>query len=666
MRLHKLLLLLTILLCFMNRSEAQTPDTAVAQIEPVIDNNQVRFGSVLRPLRQIAGAPQAFYTYFWEFGDGTYSFEKEPVHVYKDTGKYQVRLYATNNYDDGKKPPTRPRPIRVNNCTMLADHKTPSFFKGNGSLEIKTNQMPKPGEDMVLLIGYRNRQDNKVENMSGSIMLLYNEKQFSQNSFDIADVRNYYQEKSIGLDSLLAYSPPDPFLPVEQEFRQRGWFTASTDNANNAENVNPTADKQALQHLLKQEMNTFRKHLIWRVNDVQRGEEKLIFLSVNTLPEMIKDTNAVVTITGLFIPDDPSLDLEKFELELPVVASHDPNRISLKNRKLNYRFTGKNKDNVYKIRFQNTGKGPAKKVAITVTIPGLLNTATVDLIDMKPACSWCDTSYTGRSCIDTILTKNSIQFVFDNIYLPGMQQDGINDPDSTMGYIRYKIRFDKKMKKIPFTSRAAIVFDKNEPVYTNRSEGKFKKGISPGIVVGYSIPLGNTPAATRNIGVTLSEYAAYKRYFQWELFLQPNYTYENFVGRRFGGDTTINRVNYKVEYRDIYRKEKVMSIEAVPLQLRYNLASFASAGAGGIVSTEINRTTTRFVRTRLQQPNSANLDFVEGEQGTKTQSFATWRGGLFADVQLGKVRVGPAAGIRYVHYFKPTYQSILLYVSWKF
>jgi hypothetical protein len=660
MRLHKLLLLLIFLLCFMNRPEAQASDTVAAQIEPSIENNKVRFGSVLRPLRQIAGAPQAFYTYFWEFGDGTYSFEKEPVHVYKDTGLYQVRLYATNNYDDGKKPPTKPRPVPVNKRNMLAGHKTPSFFKGNGSLEVKTNQMPKPGEEMVLLIGYRNRTDNKLEKMSGSIMFLYNEKQFSQNSFDIADVRNYYQEKSIDLDSLLAFAPPDPFLPAEQEFRHKGWFTA------NAGNSIPTADKQALQHFLKQEMNTFRKHQIWRVHDVQPGEEKLMFLSVNTLPEMIKDTNAVVTITALFIPDDPSLDLEKFDLELPVVASHDPNRISLKNRKLNYRFTGKDKDNVYKIRFQNTGKGPAKKVAITVTVPGLLNTATVDIIDMKPACSWCDTSYAGRSCMDTIITKDSIQFIFNNIYLAGMQQDGISDPDSTMGYIRYRIRFDKRMKKIPFASRAAIVFDKNEPVYTNRSEGKFRKGISPGIIVGNGIPLGNTQAATRNIGVTLSEYAAFKKYFQWELYLQPTRNYESFIGRRFGGDTTINRVNYKIEYRDIYQKEKVLSVEAVPLEFRYNLASFVSAGAGGIVSTEINRTTTRFVRTRLQQPNSTNLDFVEGEQGSRTQSFATWRGGLFADVQLGKIRVGPAAGLRYLHYFKPTYQSVLLYVSWKF
>ncbi|WP_315823241.1 PKD domain-containing protein [Paraflavitalea speifideaquila] len=86
---------------------AQLNDTLPAVVEPQVQDNRVKFTSILRPLRGVAGAPAPFYSYFWEFGDGTYSFEKEPVHTYKDTGDYPIRLWATNNYDDGKKPPTR-------------------------------------------------------------------------------------------------------------------------------------------------------------------------------------------------------------------------------------------------------------------------------------------------------------------------------------------------------------------------------------------------------------------------------------------------------------------------------------------------------------------------------------------------------------------------------
>lgn len=657
----KLLFTAFLLLTGLQMLQAQD-DTAAAQIEPVITDNQVKFKSLLRPLRQIAGAPEAFYSYFWEFGDGTYSFEKEPLHHYKDTGLYQVRLYATNNYDDGKKPPTRPRPIPVKKREMLAANTMPSFFKGDGSLEIKTNQQPRPGEDMVLLVGYRNRPGSATATTSGSVMLLYNEKQFNSNSFDLSDVRAYNSERSIKLDSLMAYAPAEEYLMPEQETRQ-GLFSVSADS------YTPPPDRQQLKQFLNQEMSAFRAHNIWRVSDVKPGEEKFLFISVNTLPEMIKDTNAVVTIEGLFIPDDPALDVETFALELQIVASHDPNRIQLKRRRLSYRFTGKNRDNIYKIQFQNTGKGPAKKVAITVTIPGMLNATTVDVVDMKPACTWCDSARVGQSCIDTVITKDSIQFIFNNIYLPGTQQEGVNDPDSTQGFVRYKMRFTKKIKKLPFTSRAAIVFDKNEPVYTNRSVGKFRKGISPGIIIGYNMNVGSRKAAISpgqyHIGFSVSEYAAYRQYFQWELYLQPGRQFENLGTRRVGGDTVINNIPYKVEYRETYERVTIFSAELVPLHFRYNLSSFASLGAGGLVGTEISKTTNRYVRTKMAQPNPTDTDIDEGELGKRTEDWTSFRGAVFGDLQLGRVRAGPAAGIRFLQYFNPSHQRMVFYLSWK-
>jgi hypothetical protein len=478
-----------------NSAKAQTNDSAAAaEIDPQIENNRVKFNAALRPLRQIAGAPASFYSYFWEFGDGSYSFEKEPVHTYKDTGDYEVRLYATNNYDDGKKPNTRPRRLRVNKRSMLAENKTPAFFTGEGSIEIRSNQMPKPGEDMVLLIGYRNAA-NTAAPVSGSVMLLYNEKQFSQNCFDISDARTYHQEKPIGLESMMAWMNNSDATEEQETKTNRLFPVASITNA-------PLTDRRQMMQQVKQEMAGFRKHTIWKINEVQKGEEQFLFVTINTLPEMIRDTNAVVTISGLFIPDDPSMEMEKFSLEIQVVASHDPNRMLLKNKKLNYRFTRKSRENAYKVQFQNTGKGPAKKVAITITIPGLLNTASLEIVGMKPACPWCKTATENQSCIDTIVTKDSIQFVFNNIYLPGTQQDGVTDPDSTKGYIKYRIRFGKKMHKVPFQSRAAIVFDKNEPIYTNRSTGSFKKGISPGIILAFGSTPGKVPA-----GMAAQQYA---------------------------------------------------------------------------------------------------------------------------------------------------------------
>lgn len=657
---YKTLLWPLLFLCMISSARAQVNDTAVADINPQINNNQVKFGAALPPLHQVAGAPVAFYSYFWEFGDGSYSFEKEPLHIYKDTGNYDVRLYATNNYDDGKKPNTRPRRLRVNNRSMLADNKTPAFFTSDGSLEIKANQQPKPGEDMVLLIGYRNKI-NTAAPMSGSIMLLYNEKQFTQNCFDVSDTRSYHQEKPITVESMLAWMPQTD--AIEQTEANDGLFSVS------AAVNSPTTDKRQMLQQVKQEMNTFRQHTIWHISDVQKGDEQFMFVTINTLPDMIKDTNAVVTISGLFIPDDPSMEMEKFNLELQIVASHDPNRMLLKNRKLNYRFTGKNKENTYKVQFQNTGKGPAKKVAVTITMPGMLNTASLELVDMKPKCPLCQTATGNQSCIDTVVTNDSIQFIFNNIYLPGTQQDGVSDPDSTKGYIKYRIRFAKNMHKLSFQSRAAIVFDKNEPVYTNRSTGSFKKGISPGVIIGLGSTIGaavnNIASRQYTLGFTVSEYAAYKKYLQWELFLRSDESFEQFVTRRQGGDTILNGRAYKVQYRDSYQKIKVASIELVPFEFRYNLASFVSAGAGVLASVEVSRNTTNSIRGLLFDANGGTLA-LDGEVGKQKESFTTFRGALFADVQLGVVRTGPAVGVRLYQYVNPSYRNVMLYASWKF
>jgi len=76
--------------------------------------NQVLFKAEVPPLIQIAGAPKANYSYFWEFGDGHYSKEPTPKHTYKKKKEYKVNMSVTNNYDNGKPPKTRPKLVSVN------------------------------------------------------------------------------------------------------------------------------------------------------------------------------------------------------------------------------------------------------------------------------------------------------------------------------------------------------------------------------------------------------------------------------------------------------------------------------------------------------------------------------------------------------------------------
>ena len=66
-------------------SQTKTKDTVTrkATIGYERKGNEVVFKSQAPLLNQMAGAPPASYSYFWEFGDGSYSKQKEPKKVYK-------------------------------------------------------------------------------------------------------------------------------------------------------------------------------------------------------------------------------------------------------------------------------------------------------------------------------------------------------------------------------------------------------------------------------------------------------------------------------------------------------------------------------------------------------------------------------------------------------
>lgn len=632
------------------------PDTIPAVINVEQQENRTLLKAELRPLRQIAGAPEAFYSYYWEFGDGTFSFATQPEHHYKDTGTYDIRLYATNNYDDGKAPKSKPRRIKVKKTLYASAESSSSFFPTSDMLAMKINRMPRPGEEMVAIIGYRH--PGGAGAVSGSLLLFYNEKQFTQKNFALLEERAHHGERKFKTDSVLAIAPAeDLYLPLAGPSAQP-W-------------IDPVR-KTAVSALLAEKKALFREQHAWRVEGLQAGEEKFLFLTLETTPEMIKDTNAVVTVSGMFIPDDPLLPLSQYDLEMQIVASHDPNRMQLKNRRMNYRFVSKKWELSYKVQFQNTGKGPASKVAIGIAVPGMLNGQSLEITDYSPRCVMCDSAYERQSCLDTIVRQDSIFFVFNNIYLKGMQQEGVEDPDSTKGYVKYKVRFSKELKKLPFNSQAAIVFDKNEPVITNRSKGGFKPGLSPGLIIGYGkgfakteLPLG-IPAGT--VGVSVSAYAPYRPYFQAELYLSVPQRRETLVSfSRDQRDTAIGAGKYIVQSRELYERVTRLNVDAVPLHLRYNLKSWIGVGAGMMASVLVSeKVEERKVVTVMPVQGTREPQQFEHLEKGRSDSFVLWDGGLFADVNLGMVRAGPSLGVRLMQYFKEPQQRLFIYGIWRF
>jgi len=641
------------------KAQSLSADTIPASINTRMESDAIRFGAELRPLRQIAGAPEPFYSYFWEFGDGHYSFEKDPVHAYSDSGSYNVRLYATNNYDDGKPPPTRPKKIEAPKAppSKLASLPTPQFFKSGEAIELKANRMPRPAEEMVLLIGYRNKQEWSIPGLSGKLVILFNEKQFTRDNFTFIEARTHHKEQRSSLNQLVANLPTKTLI---DDWKQKGGQGILEVNKAGKKNI-PFKDKTQL----------YRDNLVWQFNDLKQGEERFLFLSLKTTPEMLQDTNAVVSISGIFVPDNPFAREETFDLQLQIVASHDPNKMMLKNSRMNYRFTGSHRELSYKIRFQNTGKGAAKKVEVSVPNSKIFDAASLKIIKTQPSCLPCSQTYEKQSCIDTVVSADSIKFVFRNIYLPGVKQKGVTDHDSTKGFVEYKIRFAKKPKKLPFNSQAAIVFDKNEPIYTNKSSGQFKSGLSPGIIAVY----GSATRKPQNIlsggnnfsfGLSLSPYSPFKKYLQYELYLSTFQETESLLNRTEGGDTVIARIPYQINYRETRRLSRLVSIDAVPVQVRYNFNKFIGAGAGAMVSVNLN-SVYKDVRTiSATEVKTGETTVASKESDEEKKRFTNWKTALFADVQLGKVRVGPALGLRYLQALNSSDNRFSMYLTWRF
>lgn len=655
----KAILLIILMQTMMFIAMGQGVDTSKANINFQLNNNQANFSSTLRPLQPIAGAPDPFYSYYWEFGDGQFSFEEKPKHVYRDTGLFNARLFATNNYDDGKPPPLKPKPVRVkskgNNMNIAG--RNPSFFKQGGAIEMRVNAMPKPDEDMVLIIGYRNEKE--IMAMNGSMILFYNERQFKKNNFDLSEERTYNNEQKTALSNILAYEPGSQSADMNLLAGPSAF----------PEEESPAYYGGNLTALVAAKQKIFRQNQTWRFNNLERGGEKYFFITLHTTPEMIKDTNAVVELTGMFVPDNPALEIEEYTLELQIVASHDPNRMMLKNRRLNYRFTGKKKEMTYTVRFQNTGKGPAKKASVAVSVPPMMDANSLEILDYYPNAPFCKTVVMrGQSCFDTIIHKDSIYFQFNNIYLPGIRQQGFNDPDSTMGFVKYRLHFNKNLKKLPFVSNAAIVFDNNRPVYTNNQKGYFKPGKSYGIIGGYVFFIDKNLKEENyfSIGGSFSPYAPHRKYLQEELYLG----YLQFPERQTGfgtinKDTIINSLQYHIFQREVFAKPKFIKLDMVPLQLRYNFFNWMGGGIGSILSfNAFNLNNNREVIYMQQQPNPTPI-IVNKEYAT-SKWFNGFDAAVFADVQFGRARVGPVVGARFVHYFKFPRNGLYAYLAWRF
>ncbi|MBT8244938.1 MAG: PKD domain-containing protein [Winogradskyella sp.] len=623
----------------------------IASINHTIKGDSLSLSAITPQLQQIAGAPKAFYTYYWEMGDGNFSKEKKPKHVYKDKGDYEVKLWVTNNYDTGKPPVSRPKKISISNNAenYEAQASMPEDFT------LQRNREPVPDEEMVVVMSYKNENDFITD---GKLFLFYNEQKYTADNFELTDTRVHNSEQEVFNQDIVYNTPKDNF---------EGTLLALTDNKgvlNLYQKQQDSTKKTDLALTLKESNEYFKNSKVLEFKNMEPQEERNVFFSLKTTPEMLKDTSAIISVRGVYIPDSNYSNHTVKEMEMEIVTSHDPNKMSSNGTFLNYRLV-RFKTLKYKIKFQNNGEGPARKIRLESDIPEMLDEQTIEVIDMYPKVKICPKLEIQYSCLDTTFTNQQAIFTFKNIYLPGSEQKNVKEYDSTKGFVTYKIKFSKDFHKKKTKSRTAIIFDKNEPIITNYSTTRFLPGISIGTKAGYNYFPDLVDSKSYFFGATISPYKSYRWYWQVEL-LNSFHNYDS--------QTTITEdiIGQAQGFEQLQRTTATSSFQnidwEIPILVRYNLNNYFGLGVGINTMISLNEKREeslfieRFEGTNPQAPIVETLN----TSSDFSDSFTNFRTGLLMEITGGFARIGPSFGARYVYNFKDNFNYIQLYGIWKF
>lgn len=663
---------LLFVLCITNLGFSQTKviDTISrkAKIIPNQNGNTFNFKSEKPVLNQIAGAPKAFYSHYWEFGDGNFSTKEEPNHTYKEPGEYEVKLWATNNYDSGKTPTTRPQKVKTNDN---ADTSSNEVQLMDDNIVLRRNREPLPDEEFVIILSYKNEKDYVTD---GKIFFYYNEKEFKNDNFELVETRNYHNENIEEILSDLVYN---------EDFDTNNSAYASLENLiYSTSKFQDTTEKKNLALSLEEAKQKFKKGKTITFNNLNPNEQRNIFFTLKTTPEMIKDTSAILKVRSIYVPDSNYENHKIKDMEMEIVTSHDPNKMSTNGLFINYRLV-RFKRIKFKTRFQNNGEGPAKTIRLETDVPDMYEKSTLEIEGMYPDCPICPKNQEVRySCLDTIVAEKQIIFTFKNIYLPGSEQKNVTEKDSTKGFVKYSLKFGKDFHKVKTKSRTAIIFDKNDPIITNYSVTRFNPGISIGAKTGYNYFPNLDKAKSYFVGATISPYKSYRWYWQSELlFNKLDYNGVSSISEftQFLFNPPIQNPDGTVTDVGFERKTTTSQInriitDIVPFSMRYNVNNYIGVGFGPQFSTTIlskQETTETFQYYQAIQNTTGFFPDVEIPQlkreiSTSTKEKTQVQTQLFADITFGFARIGPSLGIRYYKNFKTDYDSWQFYAIWKF
>jgi hypothetical protein len=290
---------------------------------------------------------------------------------------------------------------------------------------------------------------------------------------------------------------------------------------------------------------------------------------------------------------------------------------------------------------------------------------TFQIEDMYPKCPICPKDEVPTtSCLDTIIKQNQIVFTFKNIYLPGTEQKNVKEKDSTKGFVKYSMKFNKDFHKVNTKSRTAIIFDKNEPIITNYATTRFLPGISIGAKAGYNLYPSLENSTSYFVGATVSPFKSYRYYWQAE-FVNSLHSYDNTTTTIDDFTTTATSLR-QLRRTTTASTNKNINWE-IPVLIRYNINNYIGIGAGLQANINVAEEQKQQLKIETFEGDTDKL-LINTTNDSKTinNSFTNIKTGLLFDLTIGAARIGPSVGARYVMNFKENFNYFQFYGIWKF
>jgi uncharacterized repeat protein (TIGR01451 family) len=212
--------------------------------------------------------------------------------------------------------------------------------------------------------------------------------------------------------------------------------------------------------------------LIWRIENLKPFEQKQLFVEIFTTVEAPLRSFVSSKLTGNIIGNDIDITDNSKSETIEVRGAYDPNDITV--NKTSIRTNDKIQINAldYLIRFQNTGNLSAIKVEVQDTLADKLDFNSIEMLTASHLYEMQVVNNQNRTDNFSIL-----KWIFNDINLP----DSISNEKGSHGFISYRIK--NNPKKMAFVSdsifnRAAIFFDFNAPVITNKAKTIFTSTVA--------------------------------------------------------------------------------------------------------------------------------------------------------------------------------------------